>query len=55
MNEKVSLVIFQVADQRFAIFLFSVERVVAVVELSPLAKAPDFILGTINFQGEFND
>ena len=53
MDNAIKLVIFQVADQRFAIPLFSVERVVAVVEVSPLAKAPDFILGTINFEGEF--
>jgi purine-binding chemotaxis protein CheW len=53
MEKTMKLVIFQVADQRFAIPLFSIERVVAVVEVSPLAKSPDFILGTINFEGEF--
>ena len=53
MKEKIKLVVFQVENQRFAIPLINVLRVVRVVEVSPLAKAPDFILGTINFQGEF--
>jgi purine-binding chemotaxis protein CheW len=53
MGTTIKLVVFQVENQRFAIPLFSIERVVAVVEVSPLAKAPDFILGTINFQGDF--
>jgi len=53
MKKTIQLVIFQVADQRFAIPLFSIERVVAMVEVSPLTKAPDFILGTINFEGDF--
>lgn len=53
MDNAIKLVIFLVADQRFAIPLFLVERVVSIVEVNPLAKAPDFILGTINFEGEF--
>lgn len=52
MEKFQKLVLFQVESQRFAIPLHSVERVVSVVEISHLAKAPDFIMGTINVEGE---
>ena len=53
MSKKKKYVIFWLDNQKFALHLSNVERVVRIVEVSPLSKAPEFILGTINFQGEF--
>jgi len=53
MLKKRKYVIFWLDNQKFALHLSSVERVVRIVEVSHLLKAPKYILGTINFQGEF--
>ena len=53
MSKKKKYVIFWLDKQKFALHLSNVERVVRIVEVSPLSKAPKYILGTINFQGEF--
>lgn len=45
------LVVFALDEQRFAIPLQAVERVVRAVEITPLADAPEFVLGVINVQG----
>jgi purine-binding chemotaxis protein CheW len=47
-----SLVVFSIADQRYALNLPVVERVVCMVEVSPLPKAPVIVLGVINFHGQ---
>ena len=47
------LVVFQVDEQQFAMHLFTVERILPVMEICPLPLAPEYVLGTINFQGEF--
>jgi len=52
MEKTNKYVVFSLDDQKFALPLASVERVVQVVEISPLAKAPDYIMGIINFHGE---
>lgn len=52
-GEIIKLVLFKVDSQQFAIPLNNVDQVTHVAEVEHLAKAPDFILGTINFQGEF--
>lgn len=44
-------VVFILNDQRYALYLSAVERVIHAVEITPLPKAPDIILGIINFQG----
>lgn len=44
-----SLVVFQVDDQRYALPLFNVERVIRMVEIT--AAAQDEIIGTINIEG----
>lgn len=44
--------VFQLDEQRFALYLSSVKRVVRLVEITPLPKAPDIVLGIINVQGE---
>ena len=45
------LVVFTLDEQRYALRLASVERVVRAVEVTPLPKAPEIVLGMINVQG----
>lgn len=45
------LVVFALDTQKFALHLSSVERVVPIVEITHLPKAPDIVAGIINVQG----
>ncbi|RFC35118.1 MAG: CheW protein [Candidatus Nitrotoga sp. SPKER] len=45
------LVVFTLNDQRYALPLTTVDRVVRMVCITPLPKAPDIILGIVNVQG----
>lgn len=45
------LVIFTLDEQRYALSLAAVERVVRVVEITSLPQAPRIVLGVINLQG----
>jgi purine-binding chemotaxis protein CheW len=45
------LVVFTMHEQRYALQLAAVERVVRMVEVTPLPKAPQIVLGVINVQG----
>ncbi|MEW6160517.1 MAG: chemotaxis protein CheW [Verrucomicrobiota bacterium] len=45
------LVLFALEEQRYGLRLSSVERVLRVVEVTPLPKAPASILGVINVHG----
>lgn len=45
------LVVFNLADQRYALHLSAVERVVLIAELTALPKAPEIVLGIINVRG----
>jgi purine-binding chemotaxis protein CheW len=45
------LVVFTLDEQRYALQLAAVERVVRMVEVTPLPKAPPIVLGVINVQG----
>jgi purine-binding chemotaxis protein CheW len=51
MEKSNYLVIFSLSGQRFAFYLEAVERVVRSVEITPLPKAPDIVLGAVNIQG----
>lgn len=51
MNNARHYLIFSLDDQRYALPLSVVERVVRVVELVPMPKAPTAILGVVNIQG----
>lgn len=51
MNNLNQLVVFTLDDQRYALHLSAVERIVRVVEVTPLPKAPDIVLGIVNIQG----
>ncbi|HEV2247142.1 MAG TPA: chemotaxis protein CheW [Terriglobia bacterium] len=45
------LVVFALDEQRYALHLSVVERIVKVVEVTPLPKAPEIVLGVVNLQG----
>ena len=44
--------VFRLDDQPYALGLATVFKVIRAVELTSLAKAPDHLLGLINFSGE---
>lgn len=45
------LVVFKLDLQRYALHLPVVERIVPLVEITPLPRAPGIVLGVINVQG----
>ena len=47
----IQLVVFLIEGQRYALHLPAVERVLPMVAVSPLPKAPDVALGVINLHG----
>jgi purine-binding chemotaxis protein CheW len=49
-NQKI--VLFSLDEPGYALNLSAVERIIRAVEITPLPKAPDIVLGVINFQGE---
>jgi purine-binding chemotaxis protein CheW len=46
------LVVFTLDEQRYALPLAAVERVVQAVEIVPLPKAPQIVLGVVNVRGQ---
>ena len=51
MEKSSQLVVFTLDEQRFAIRLSAVERVVRSVEITPIPKVESIILGVVNYQG----
>lgn len=51
MDEVVRLLVFRLADQRFALPVTAVERVVRAAEVTPLPGAPPIVLGAISVEG----
>jgi purine-binding chemotaxis protein CheW len=49
---RVGLVLFDVADRRFALDLRRVDRIIPMVEITPLPDAPRVAAGIINLHGE---
>ena len=47
----IQLLAFGMAQQRYALPLAAVERVVRAVEITPLPKAPPMVLGIVNIGG----
>lgn len=45
------LVAFILGEQQYALSLTTVQRVARMVEVTPLPKAPEIVLGVIDFQG----
>lgn len=46
------LVVFRLDQQRYAVPLVAIERVVRAVEVTPLPKAPAIVLGLIDMHGQ---
>ena len=51
MSQSIQFVIFSLDEQRYALPLAAVERVVRAVEITPLPSGPEIVLGLINVQG----
>ncbi len=51
MKTSSSLVLFRLGEQRFALPLETVERIVRAAETTPLPKAPGIVLGIIDVEG----
>ena len=51
-GDDVQLVTFRVAGQDFAFNIFQVERILRYESPAPLPKAPDFLEGVLQYQGE---
>ena len=52
MKRSNQFVVFALDEQRIALYLSDVERVVPAVEVTRLPKAPETVLGVINLQGQ---
>jgi len=52
MNELIQLVVFRVDEQRYALPLAAVERIIHAVEVTPLPAAPAIVLGAIDVEGD---
>ena len=52
INKIKEIVVFKLDEQRYALYLSVVERIVHAVEITPLPKAPAIVLGVINFGGK---
>lgn len=50
-DENQIIVLFKLDEQSYALYLSVVERVIPVVEITLLPKAPDIVMGVINFHG----
>jgi purine-binding chemotaxis protein CheW len=51
ISRSTRLVVFTLDDCRYGLPLELVERAVRIVEITPLPKAPDIVLGVVNVQG----
>lgn len=51
MNSVEQLVVFFLDEQRYALRLSAVKRIVRAVEVTPLPAAPEIVLGVINAEG----
>lgn len=52
MRRSNQLVIFILNEQRYALSLSAIGRILRMVEITPLPKAPEIVLGVINMQGQ---
>jgi purine-binding chemotaxis protein CheW len=51
MSDLLQLVVFRLEEQRYALMLGAVERIVRAVEVTPLPAAPEIVLGLVNVEG----
>jgi purine-binding chemotaxis protein CheW len=52
MNRLHQLVTFNLDDQKFALYVSVVRRIIRVIEVTPLPDAPEIVAGIINMQGQ---
>lgn len=52
MSGLIRLLGFSISDQQYALHLDSVDRAVRAVEVTPLPKAPEIVLGVVDVQGQ---
>jgi purine-binding chemotaxis protein CheW len=45
------LLTFGLDDRKFALCVFAVQRIIQAVEVTPLPKAPEIVIGIINMEG----
>jgi purine-binding chemotaxis protein CheW len=53
MDKTFKLVVFRLDEQLFSLHLINVDRILPAIEIHPLPMAPEYIMGTINFHGQF--
>lgn len=51
MSASVRLVVFRLGEQRYALALAAVERIVRAAEVTRLPKAPSIVLGVLDVEG----
>jgi purine-binding chemotaxis protein CheW len=51
MKRLCKLVTFSLDDRKFALHVSAVQRIIRVVEVTPLPEAPEIVVGIINMQG----
>ena len=51
MPETLQLLVFTLDAQRYALHLSAVERAVLMIEITPLPKAPEIVIGVVNVHG----
>jgi purine-binding chemotaxis protein CheW len=51
-SDQKQIVVFALEEPRYALPLLTVERIIRAVEITPLPKAPEIVLGVINVQGQ---
>ena len=51
-NDSQTLVLFRLGEQRYALSLGAVERVIRAVAVTPVPEAPAYVLGLINMAGQ---
>lgn len=52
MTTDLKAVLFKLDERTFALRLENVDRIIRAVEITPLPKAPEIVLGIINLHGE---
>ena len=52
MDKPNQFTVFALDDQRYALRLAAVDRVVRAVEINPLPQAPEIVAGVVNVKGE---
>jgi len=52
MNELITLVMFALDNQKYALHLSAVETIIRAVEFTPLPKVQKIINGIVNFHGK---